>query len=475
MKSVKRISSLLLALLMILTMSVTTFAAGATGTTVKTGSITIANPLKGQEYTAYKIFDVVYNAEQTAYSYTIDSRSAWFNTVETYKNKGLTLTQVNGGTTYIVETTDKFSAPDFSDTLKTAAENGIAVGKTLTATGEQASVSGLALGYYFVTSTSGALCNLTTTDPDVTIHDKNDVPFEKTVDKPSADVGDTVTYTITGKVPDYTGFSSYTYLITDTMSEGLTFKKDVKVTVGGVEKTSECTPTYDVESNANKFTVSIPVKDKEYPVGAEIKVTYTANLNENAITKISTNQATLTYSNNPTDSTKTTTTPSQEQKVYSSKIVIDKYEKDNADKKLSGAEFVLYKKAADSSKKYFKCDPATKFVTWVDAIADATHVTTNNNGSASFEGLADGTYYLEETKAPEGYNPLSEPQTITVAGNDTDPSKLTKTAEVANSTGALLPSTGGMGTTFFYVIGGIFVLASVVLLITRKRMEKVEK
>ena len=102
-------------------------------------------------------------------------------------------------------------------------------------------------------------------------------------------------------------------------------------------------------------------------------------------------------------------------------------------------------------------------------------VTTGADGVASFEGLADGTYYLEETKAPAGYNPLEKPQQIVVTGSDTDTSKLTTTAQVANSTGTLLPSTGGMGTTFFYVIGGIFVLASVVLLITRKRMEKVEK
>ena len=100
MKSVKRISSLLLALLMILTMSVTTFAAGTTGTegTTEKGTITIDNPVKDRTYTAYKIFDVVYNGDKTAYSYTIDSGSAWFSTVQSYA--GLKLTQVNGGTTY---------------------------------------------------------------------------------------------------------------------------------------------------------------------------------------------------------------------------------------------------------------------------------------------------------------------------------------------------------------------------------------
>lgn len=472
MKSVKRISSLLLALLMILTMSVTTFAAGATETK---GSITIDNPMTGHTYTAYKIFDVVYSGDN--YSYTIDSGSAWFSDVQNYEkkgNKGLTLIRVNETNTYIVETTGKFSAPDFSNALKEAAKSGKTEGINLdvTADGKKVSATNLPLGYYFVTSNSGALCNLTTTNPSVTIHDKNDVPFAKTEDKTFADVGDKVTYTITGKVPDYTGFSTYTYLITDTMSEGLTFNKDVKVEVGSAVVTNDCQITPD--SDANQFTVSIPVMTEKYKVGDPIKVTYTATLNENAITKISTNKATLTYSNDPTDSAKTDKTPQQEQKVYSSKIEIVKYDKENQNKKLLGAEFVLYK-GEGSNKQYYKWDETTKKVEWVATVGEATKRTTDSNGAASFDGLADGIYYLEETKAPEGYNPLSEPKEIKVTGSDADDSKLTIKEGVANSTGTILPSTGGMGTTFFYVIGGIFVLASVVLLITRKRMEKVEK
>ena len=474
MKSVKRISSLLLALFMILTMSVTTFAAGTTG------SITIDNPVQGKTYTAYKIFDVVYSGDKQAYSYTIDRESEWFSAVQSYaddETKGLTLTPVTGTTTYIVETGSAFSVSDFSSALQKVDTSRKTEGKTLTDDGSgKASVSNLDLGYYFVTSGSGALCNLTTTDPNVTIHDKMNVPFKKTEDKTFADVGDKVTYTITGKVPEYAGFSSYTYLITDIMSDGLTFNQEsVKVMVGSVDKTTDCTIEKNVGSNPNKFTVSIPVMTEKYKVGAEIKVTYTATLNEKAVAIISTNKATLTYSNNPTDSTKKTTTPPQEKKVYSSKIEIVKYDKDNQSKKLSGAEFVLYKKAADSSNLYYKWNDATNKVEWVAAKDVATKKTTDSNGAAYFEGLADGTYYLEETKAPAGYNPLSEPKEIKVTGSDTDDSKLTIKEGVANSTGTILPSTGGMGTTFFYVIGGIFVLASVVLLITRKRMEKVEK
>lgn len=107
MKHARKLTSLLLALAMVFALAVTAFAAGA-------GSITVDNPIAGQNYTAYKIFDVVYNDGQTAYSYTIDSTSAWFNTVDTYSkqtNSGLTLTKVGDTTTYVVTTTGDFSAP----------------------------------------------------------------------------------------------------------------------------------------------------------------------------------------------------------------------------------------------------------------------------------------------------------------------------------------------------------------------------
>ena len=470
MKHVKKLASLLLALVMVCALAATAFAAG------ETGSITVDNPVAGQTYTAYKIFDVTYNSDQSAYSYTIDSSSQWFGTVQTYADEagsGLTLTQVNGSTTYNVSTTADFSAPKFADALKknVAGKTG---GIVLTAQDDgTVSATSLPLGYYFVASTSGALYNLTTTDPDATIHDKNDVPFEKEGDKGSADIGETVNYTITGKVPDYTGFKTYTYEITDTMSEGLTFNKDVKVTIGGTDVTSACTVTYDVGGNANKFTVSIPVKN--YTIGAEIKVTYSAVVNEKAIAKIENNQAVLKYSNDPTDSTSTTTTPS-DTKVYSSKIVIDKFETNKKDTKLAGAKFVLYKEVttgegetAVTSKLYYKWNDTDKKVGWVTNKDQADSKTTDSNGAASFDGLANGTYYLEETAAPAGYNKLTQPVTVTVNGGTTE-EQLSVTAEVANNTGTLLPSTGGMGTTIFYVLGSILAVGAIVLLVTKKRM-----
>lgn len=471
MKHARKLASLLLALVMVFALATTAFAAG-TVTTPTTGTITVENPVEGQTYTAYKIFDVVYDTNDH-YSYTIDSSTnEWYGTVSAYADvpaHGLKLTRVNGGDTYVVTTENGFSAPDFADALK-ADVNG-KTGRPLSVADGKATVTGLDLGYYFVTSSTDALCNLTTTNPTVTIHDKNDMPFEKKADKTNADVGQIVTYTITGKVPDYTGFDTYIYTIEDTMSEGLTFKKDVKVTVGGTDVTTECTITYNVDNNANKFTVSIPVK--HYTIGAEIKVTYSALVNEKAIAAVSNNEAKLTYSNNPTDSTKTTITPPQEQKVYTSQIVIDKFESGHEAIKLPNAKFVLYKKVTDGGNTfifYYKWDETANKVEWVADMKDATVVTTDDQGKATFGGLADGTYYLVETEAPAGYNPLTEPVEVKVAGSSTDITKLSVTAKVANKTGTTLPSTGGMGTTVFYVLGSVLVLGAVVLLVTKKRM-----
>ena len=293
------------------------------------------------------------------------------------------------------------------------------MGVELTPDGDSGTVSatGLDLGYYLVTSTTGALCNLTTTNPTATIHDKTDMPFEKEADKTNADVGQPVNYTVTGKVPDSTGFDTYIYEIADTMSDGLTFNRDsLAVKVGNADVTGDadkCTITYDATTAPNTFKVSIHVKN--CTVGDNITVTYNATVNEKAIAKIATNQATLTYSNDPTDSTKKTTTPPQEQKVYSSKIVINKFETGKEAVKLPNAEFVLYKQLPFGDEGtlfnyYYKWNETDKKVEWLrEDTKNATVVKTDENGVACFDGLANGTYYLFESKAPAGYNQLEEP------------------------------------------------------------------
>lgn len=490
MKTPRKLTSLLLALLLVFALAATAAAEEGTGETK--GTITVDNPIEGQDYTAYKIFDVVYdNGTPTGnYSYTIDStkNSDWFNTVQDYagtEGSGLTLTRVTDTDTYVVTTTDDFSAPKFAAALKAAVKG--KTGKPLSKAegANTATVSGLPLGYYFVTSTSGALCNLTTTDNIVTIHDKNDMPFKKDVDKTNVDVGQDVTFTITGKVPDHTGFTKYTYLITDTMSKGLTFNSNsVKVTIGDADAT-DYTTTVDT-ANPNKFTVLIPVLNRT--IGAEIKVTYTATVNKDAIAVISDNEAKLTYSNDPTKDT-TKDSESVKKEVYTSKIIIDKVEKvaegiQGEPKKLSGAEFVLYKEvtpdgATSATKQYYKWNTDEEKVQWIAEKDQADVKRTGENGEAFFGGLADGTYYLVETKAPAGYNQLDKPVKVEVHVGEhkttvTSETQLSVTATVQNQAGTLLPSTGGMGTTVFYVLGAVLVVGAGVLLVTKKRMSRNE-
>ena len=220
---------------------------------------------------------------------------------------------------------------------------------------------------------------------------------------------------------------------------------------------------------------------KNYKAGLPIEVIYTATINENAVAKISTNKANLTYSNDPTDDSKKGNIPSEDVKVYTSKIAIEKVEKlaegaTATPKKLEGAEFVLYKEETienTKTTKYYKWNAAEKKVEWVTDMKDADVKKTDEYGEASFDGLANGTYYLVETKAPAGYNQLTAPVTITVNGGTTE-TALTVTERVENQAGTLLPSTGGMGTTIFYVLGFVLVVGAGVLLVTKKRMSQGE-
>lgn len=468
MKTMRKLFTVLLALAMTLALAVSAFAAD-------TGSITITNPQGNHTYTAYKIFDVTYSGDN--YSYTISDTDAAFSTVKAYADvaaNGLTLTPVANTNKYNVSIGAGFSAASFAQYLRTNVGS-LGTGTAFTKVDNTMKASGLTLGYYFVSGTSGAVCELDTAK-DIQIRDKNEVPqIEKTVndDDGTVEIGQVLTYTITGKVPSTKGYTEFTYQVTDTMTEGLTFNKDVKVTIGGTDVTAAATIT----NNEDGFVASVNMMNYQNQIDAPVVITYTATVNEKAIVNDKeTNTAVLKYSNDPAnkDSYKESTVTVD---VFSFNIVINKYAANNADTKLEGAKFVL----KNNEGKYYKCDAVTKAVTWVDDKSAATEVSTDVNGAARFDGLQAGTYNLEETAAPAGYNQLTKDITIVLdkTGSATingaastlgDARSLT--AGVANSTGTVLPETGGTGTVIFVALGALAVICAGVFLVTNKRMSK---
>ena len=468
MKTMRKLFTVLLALAMTLALAVPAFAAD-------TGSITITNPQGDHTYTAYKIFDVTYSGDN--YSYTISDNGAAFTTVKAYADEAandLTLTAVANTNKYNVSTGDSFSAASFAQYLKTNVGS-LGTGTAFTKDGDTMKASGLTPGYYFVSGTSGTVCELATAK-DIEIRDKNEAPqIEKSVDDAdrTVEIGQKLTYTITGKVPSTKGYTEYTYELTDTMSEGLTFNKDVKVTIGDEDVTTAAAIT----KNGNGFVASVNMMDYQGQIDKPVVITYTATVNEKAIQRNEeTNTATLKYSNDPAnkDSFKES---SVEVEVFSFNIVINKYAAGSESTKLGGAKFVL----KNAEGKYYKYDATTKAVTWVDDKSAATEVITDDNGAARFDGLQAGTYSLEETVAPAGYNQLAKDITIvldkngsaTIDGAASAPGAAhSLTTGVANSTGTVLPETGGTGTVIFVALGALAVICAGVFLVTNKRMSK---
>lgn len=527
MKSMKKLVTLLLSLVMLCALAMPAMADETTY------SITI-NGAKDHEYTAYQVLKGVYfhgdgkNHTDENKEYLSDVQ--WGDAVDS----NALLTALKGSTVIGSDFTNKTSAEDVAYVLQgydnkseKLDEFARIVGKNLktdvagksgTASGENntATISGLTAGYYFVKDTgtigAGEIATkfLVKVVGNATVDIKATAPsIEKEIvggddgNHTTVNVGDDVEFKLTAKVPDMASFDKYTFTISDTLSNGLTFKKDtVAVTIGDKVLAANTNYTLTPPNTDNTFTITF-TKDQlaNYVVhgtGATIVVTYKATLNSNALTTDKeSNKATLKYSNNPNvDGTGTVTTPDVPVYIYDFDIDIDKYddtdnkaEQDaNKTKKLANAEFVLYKEVTEENatvKYYYQWDDTAKVVKWVKEKAQATPKTTTVEGKASFQGIAAGDYFLEETKAPDGYNKLKDPVPVKITANYDNDGKLTGTSadantmvngqyiqkvEVPNKAGAVLPSTGGIGTTIFYVLGSILALGAAVLLIAKKRM-----
>lgn len=305
----------------------------------------------------------------------------------------------------------------------------------------------------------------------------------------AVNVGEEVTFKLTSKVPDMDGYTTYEYIVNDTLSAGLSFVNDsVGVKIGGTDYTGF--KVSDVTDGQFSITFNDFI-DQKAQKNADIVITYKATLNQNALTTDKeTNTVSLSYSNDPKDISKKGKTPDKTVYVYDFDIVIDKYTTTTnpvtgkAEKtKLKNAEFILYKEVADS-KLYYKWDGSSNTVSWVDEKNQATSVITDTNGAAKFTGLDAGEYKLEEIAQPDGYNLLTAPVEVSITAtynNDgtisassaqsiDENKQYSQTQSVENKAGSTLPSTGGIGTTIFYVLGGILMAAAVVLLITKKKM-----
>lgn len=481
MKTVKRALALLLALTMLLAMGAVTALA------IDGGSITISNAVTDQTYTIYEILYLEsYNATAGAYSYK--ATSAWDTFVKSAAIKDVYLSIDGQG--YVTWKADKNTAADYAAFAKLAqkyaADNNISNQGSQKATSTTVTFTNLELGYYLVDSSLGTLCSLNTTKPNVTIKEKNAAPttdkqvqenstgsWDKTND---ADIGDTVNFKTTINVFDG---SPKNYVLHDTMSEGLTFQPDsVKVSVNDKEITSGYTL---VTAPKDGCTFEINFADGTLNPNDVVTVTYSAVLNDKAVIagKGNPNQTHLSYTD--TNGATKETKPS-ETRTYTWEIDVFKYTmKDEKETPLAGAEFVLYKEV--NGEKQYAQAAAGKLTGWTNNKTAATTFKTPANGTFTISGLDSGVYYLEETTAPAGYNILKDPIRIEItysidAGTNVGTATVkygdnsTGTIKVENNSGAELPSTGGVGTTIFYVLGGLLVVCAGVLLITKRRMNK---
>lgn len=449
MKKMKKIVALLLATVMVMAMGISVFAAG-------TGSITITPPENVDTdatitYNVYKVFDADGNG--TAISYKLVSG-------KTAAPAGFTVGEA-GNVTYAgtAGATELTQADIDAIAAYVANDDPVA---TVTSTGGAAAVAeNLPNGYYYITTTTGTVVTIDSTNPSAQVKDKNIVPgVDKTITgassmdedgkKALAQVGTVVDY----KAEITVGKGQKGYVFKDTMGTGLTYVAN-SLTVAGMTADTD----YTLEVSGQNITVTF--KDdaiKGLAQDSKITVTYQATVTSDALTvNAAKNTATISYGNN----SEFTSEPS-ETEVYNAKFTVTK--KDGNNQPLADAGFVI--KNADN--RYYKLDNGV--VTWVDTIDAADEHKSDAQGAVpAFTGLADGTYTLIEKTVPAGYNKAAD-STFTIAKGDYTTTNLEQTATVTNNSGEELPSTGGIGTTIFYIIGAILVIGAGVVLVTRRRM-----
>ncbi len=486
MKKLSKLLALVLAMALCLALTPAAFAAG-------TGSITIENATTGQTYSLFKIFDATYGNGHISYLASDAQKKAIENiSGGTY----FEFTGPNSDGNYTVKA--KGSETDIVTFLKAHITElaGSAV-QTREAAGLEVKFTDLDDGYYYITSSLGTVVTVTSTNPAVTVHDKNLKPgwgdepdAGKTVEggeSSTATIGDTVHFKIQAHGAAYEGNDKITsYTFTDTMSNGLTFNKtSVKVTI------SDVTDPLSVGSSAGQYELSSVTDqgfqltihpDDKWGLQYTITIEYTATLNENAVVggTGNTNKAEMTWVDGSTGPDPGNEPYPEETKTYT--YSFDLVKTDDANKLLDGAQFELYTDpslSADDIVKLVEDGDGYRVATEDEITTNTGIVTTIEAGNVTIKGLGNGQYYLKETKAPNGYNILTDAATVNINGKNEDATMsgtdyTSGGVQVINEAGTTLPDTGGIGTTIFYVVGGALVLVAVVLLVTKKRMANKE-
>ena len=499
MKCTRKLASLLLALVMVFALAVTAFAQDVT-VADGAGSITISNAVKGETYAIYKLFDATVSADETSIAYT----GAIPESLNTYFTAD--------DNDYISATSKAKDGENMSEGLKTALK---AWTKTETATatatsdGSALKFNGLAYGYYVVTTTQGEQAiSVDSTMPNATIVDKNSsIPsgLKKTATGTATDksfsIGDTVTYTVSFKTSNYYGAGKdakeiVSYTIEDTLPEFLSNVTVTSISVDNdiIKDQTGVTPQFDnnkkivikwYDETNNKFL---------YNNGATVTLTYTAVVTDKATIdgEGNTNNVTVTWTTKGSAEPDPNNKIDTKETIFTYAIALKKV--NNKGVALPGAvfEFPFYvKSTADANGAYIYAGTT--------AGAGLTNqITTPASGEIVVKGVKSGNYQITEFKAPDGYNKLTAPVTVKASktgetttqttvyldkdGNKVDESvtatKVTFNIDtiaatavvVVNKAGTELPSTGGMGTTVFYVLGAVLVMGAVVLLVTKKRM-----
>ncbi len=435
------------------------------------GSITINNAANGETYDIYRIFDLESYTDDGKYSYTLSKKwaGAGFGTAEAFT----TYFKLENGYVHPKEGYTETAAADFAvKALTFAKDKSIGSEDSKTATGGSVSFNNLTLGYYLVDTSLGTLCSLDTTNPNATIIEKNTAPTidknivenNQLVTENNATIGSKINYQVT--IHAKKGATGY--ILTDTLSKGLTFNNDVAVKSGNTTYTA--VTDYTVATGANNdFTVTFNQSMLDKLTGdTDIVVTYSATLNKDAVIHgdVNKNTVKLKYGKDSKTTEKTTST---------STYKFDLVKTDASNTLLAEAKFKLY----DSDKggneiKLTKVDEHT----YRPAVGDENgdEIVTKGDALITIQGLANGTYWLEETQQPTGYNKLTERKSVELKdGNNTATmdNKIYQSGgvHIVNQSGTVLPGTGGMGTTLFYIVGGGLMVAAFVLLIAKKRME----